>query len=152
MPGQPGDPSLTNPDKSASRLPSAALVPMAWIEHATSPLPRECSTTELHGRVLQFFPGVARASLLQRAFVGAGEGNRTLVVSLEGFCSTSELHPRVQGSEFGNQVSDASALLPAAQFRARTIANRPVRLQIPAALHAPPPSPPIPPMYLIPDP
>jgi hypothetical protein len=26
------------------------LVPMAWIEHATSPLPRECSTTELHGR------------------------------------------------------------------------------------------------------
>src|SRR6185437_16515206 len=26
--------------------------------------------------------------------VGAGEGNRTLVVSLEGFCSTIELHPR----------------------------------------------------------
>jgi hypothetical protein len=26
---------------------------------------------------------------------GAGEGNRTLVVSLEGFCSTIELHPRV---------------------------------------------------------
>src|SRR5690242_101361 len=25
---------------------------------------------------------------------GAGEGNRTLVVSLEGFCSTIELHPR----------------------------------------------------------
>jgi hypothetical protein len=24
---------------------------------------------------------------------GAGEGNRTLVVSLEGFCSTIELHP-----------------------------------------------------------
>ena len=22
---------------------------MAWIEHATSPLPRECSATELHG-------------------------------------------------------------------------------------------------------
>src|SRR6185436_16359503 len=28
-----------------------------------------------------------------RAKVGAGEGNRTLVVSLEGFCSTIELHP-----------------------------------------------------------
>ncbi len=27
-------------------------------------------------------------------FGGAGEGNRTLVVSLEGFCSTIELHPR----------------------------------------------------------
>ena len=25
---------------------------------------------------------------------GAGEGNRTLVISLEGFCSTIELHPR----------------------------------------------------------
>ena len=27
---------------------------------------------------------------------GAGEGNRTLVVSLEGFCSTIELHPQSQ--------------------------------------------------------
>jgi hypothetical protein len=27
--------------------------------------------------------------------VGAGEGNRTLVISLEGFCSTIELHPRI---------------------------------------------------------
>src|SRR6185369_16359159 len=27
------------------------------------------------------------------AAAGAGEGNRTLVVSLEGFCSTIELHP-----------------------------------------------------------
>jgi hypothetical protein len=26
--------------------------------------------------------------------LGAGEGNRTLVISLEGFCSTIELHPR----------------------------------------------------------
>src|SRR6476659_6412950 len=26
--------------------------------------------------------------------VGAGEGNRTLVISLEGCCSTIELHPR----------------------------------------------------------
>jgi hypothetical protein len=28
-------------------------------------------------------------------FIGAGEGNRTLVFSLEGCCSTIELHPRV---------------------------------------------------------
>jgi hypothetical protein len=27
--------------------------------------------------------------------VGAGEGNRTLVFSLEGCCSTIELHPRI---------------------------------------------------------
>jgi hypothetical protein len=50
---------------------------MTRIERVTSPLPRECSTTEPHGL------GIA----------GAGEGNRTLVVSLEGFCSTIELHP-----------------------------------------------------------
>ena len=25
--------------------------------------------------------------------IGAGEGNRTPVISLEGFCSTIELHP-----------------------------------------------------------
>ena len=29
---------------------------------------------------------------------GAGEGNRTLVVSLEGFCSTIELHPHLTTS------------------------------------------------------
>jgi hypothetical protein len=28
-----------------------------------------------------------------KAIAGAGEGNRTLVISLEGFCSTIELHP-----------------------------------------------------------
>jgi hypothetical protein len=27
--------------------------------------------------------------------IGAGEGNRTLVISLEGFCSTIELHPQI---------------------------------------------------------
>src|SRR5690349_5516417 len=62
------------------------LVPMMWIEHMTSPLPRECSTTELHGR--EFVSLVPHRSL-----AGAGEGNRTLVISLEGFCSAIELHP-----------------------------------------------------------
>ena len=38
------------------------------------------------------------------AFVGAGEGNRTLVVSLEGFCSTIELHPQARYS-FSNQTT-----------------------------------------------
>ncbi len=28
---------------------------------------------------------------------GAGEGNRTLVISLEGCCSTIELHPQTKG-------------------------------------------------------
>src|SRR5450432_4759690 len=64
------------------------MVPLARIERATSPLPRECSTTELQRRN----PHRVRFARDQRA--GAGEGNRTLVVSLEGFCSTIELHPR----------------------------------------------------------
>ena len=49
---------------------------MMRIERMTSPLPRECSTTEPHGQGS-----------------GAGEGNRTLVGGLEGPSSTIELHP-----------------------------------------------------------
>jgi hypothetical protein len=59
------------------------MVPLTWIEHVASPLPRECSTTELQG---QLFIKLANET-------GAGEGNRTLVISLEGFSSTIELHP-----------------------------------------------------------
>ena len=59
---------------------------MGRIELPTSPLPRECSTTEPHGRILTYFCD-------GNLETGAGEGNRTLVVSLEGFCSTIELHP-----------------------------------------------------------
>ena len=36
---------------------------------------------------------------------GAGEGNRTLVVSLEGFCSTIELHPRAHAPPLGCSAS-----------------------------------------------
>src|SRR3954470_23688028 len=66
------------------------LVPMKRIERLTSPLPRECSTTELHRRKNQ----LKSASSSVHPKSGAGEGNRTLVISLEGFCSTIELHPR----------------------------------------------------------
>jgi hypothetical protein len=39
--------------------------------------------------------GIAAGGTLgARDFIGAGEGNRTLVVSLGSFCSTIELHPR----------------------------------------------------------
>ena len=66
------------------------MVPLARIERATSPLPRECSTTELQRRIsLLPLPSMPRPAH------GAGEGNRTLVVSLEGFCSTIELHPHL---------------------------------------------------------
>ena len=41
--------------------------------------------------------------------VGAGEGNRTLVISLEGCCSTIELHPRrEQSSDVVDQVERLS--------------------------------------------
>jgi hypothetical protein len=71
---------------------------MTRIERVTSPLPRECSTTEPHGpRVVPALAqrrGVAFGGALSPWKIsGAGEGNRTLVVSLEGFCSTIELHP-----------------------------------------------------------
>ena len=56
---------------------------MRRIELPTSPLPRECSTTELHGLTQNQC----------RTADGAGEGNRTLVLSLEGFSSTIKLHP-----------------------------------------------------------
>ena len=92
------------------------MVPMTRIERVTSPLPRECSTTEPHGLttgpnqwikiiylVLFFLPTIYYLLLFTYYFyfidsiailnTGAGEGNRTLVVSLEGFCSTIELHP-----------------------------------------------------------
>jgi hypothetical protein len=42
-----------------------------------------------------FLENLSTKSLFnQDYFYGAGEGNRTLVISLEGFCSTIELHPR----------------------------------------------------------
>ena len=61
---------------------------------------------------LQFF------SMPRHAGIGAGEGNRTLVVSLEGFCSTIELHPLA-----GRQC----------HCRARCV-NRPKRLTNPKPL------------------
>jgi hypothetical protein len=64
---------------------------MGRIELPASPLPRECSATELHGR-----PACANFYNIYQLQRGAGEGNRTLVLSLEGFSSTIELHPQNQ--------------------------------------------------------
>ena len=47
------------------------------------------------GKLLPRFAALSRLQNFQRRpNRGAGEGNRTLVVSLENFCSTIELHPR----------------------------------------------------------
>ena len=91
---------------------------MGRIELPTSPLPRECSTTEPHGHAFRTYANcpncvmplcctklyyLRRHALLEKLcaspgfnIIGAGEGNRTLVVSLEGFCSTIELHPPIR--------------------------------------------------------
>ena len=45
---------------------------------------------------------------------GAGEGNRTLVISLEGCCSTIELHPQItNGGSPGSRRSLAHSLAQA---------------------------------------
>ena len=46
---------------------------------------------------------------------GAGEGNRTLVVSLENFCSTIELHPQRPQPTTGLQRIDLKQQLPQRQ-------------------------------------
>ena len=70
------------PTSKMQATPAPYLVPMGRIELPTSPLPRECSTTEPHGQ-----------DALQRTHSGAGDGNRTRVISLEGWGSTIELLP-----------------------------------------------------------
>ena len=68
------------------------LVPMARIERATSPLPRECSTTEPHGpseqrpwsRPVDLQFEKSSATVRSACRTGAGDGNRTRVISLEG--------------------------------------------------------------------
>ena len=70
---------------------------MARIERATSPLPRECSTTEPHGPSTQcrHRPGGCTCNHQASAdgSTGAGDGNRTRIISLEGWGSTIELLP-----------------------------------------------------------
>src|SRR5690625_430149 len=50
-----------------------------WCESNARPLPYQGSALPLS----------------HMGLTGAGEGNRTLILSLEGFCSTIELHPQV---------------------------------------------------------
>ena len=44
--------------------------------------------------------------------VGAGEGNRTLVISLEGCCSTIELHPRRNPASLTSSIGSDRFLIP----------------------------------------
>ena len=87
---------------------------MMRIERMTSPLPRECSTTELHG------PSAVRNPMPRPdPSSGAGEGNRTLVVSLEGFCSAIELHPPRSLTQKCNTDKRRLSIGPAPPFSLR---------------------------------
>src|SRR3954468_11155022 len=55
---------------------------------------------------------------------GAGEGNRTLVFSLEGCCSTIELHPRAS-----DQLTRRGYGLNCSAYRGRTCSAGPFRLK-----------------------
>ena len=55
--------------------------------------------------------------------IGAGEGNRTLVISLEGFCSAIELHPHT--ARLGRAGKLAQLGPPAkSRLRAKSSADR----------------------------
>jgi hypothetical protein len=56
------------------------MVPIGRFELPASPLPRGCSTPEPYGRK-----------------IGAGDGDRTHTIGLEGRSSTIELHPQTSG-------------------------------------------------------
>ena len=52
--------------------------------------------TDLDSRICSGIRNPPRPTAKHFEDIGAGEGNRTLVFSLEGCCSTIELHPRFQ--------------------------------------------------------
>jgi hypothetical protein len=68
-------------------------VPLAGIGPATSPLPRECSTTEPQGPRKPASRPTWNIQNPTSTGHGAGDGNRTRVISLEGWGSTIELLP-----------------------------------------------------------
>src|ERR1700748_1565500 len=65
--------------------------------------------------------------------IGAGEGNRTLVISLEGFCSTIELHP-----QFPRLSLHSYAAVPCRRWWGRLDSNQRRRSQ---GIYSPPPLP-----------
>ena len=94
-----------HPEPQSGALPTELIPPNAFASRSTredAGTPRGIRTPDLLLRRQLLYPAelLARMSLtngplgfLRRA--GAGDGNRTHVSSLEGWCSTIELHPQV---------------------------------------------------------
>src|SRR3546814_9977370 len=73
-------------------------------DHWQSPEASECSKTS-------GFSGFFQPSTTARGQqIGAGEGNRTLVVSLGSFCSTIELHTHVGDLAIGKVRAEGTCL------------------------------------------
>src|SRR5690606_13208920 len=62
-----------------------------WRGSNARPLPYQGSALPLSHMGMNQLPATRTSRAANTS--GAGEGNRTLVISLEGFCSTIELHP-----------------------------------------------------------
>ena len=80
--------------------PRGQMAPQVGFEPTTARLTAECSTTELLRN-----NDIAGKKPIK--FFGAGEGNRTLIISLEGWGFTTKLHPhRVYGAADGNRTHE----------------------------------------------
>ena len=64
------------------------------------------------GRVVQNHVGCGSVKRIATRCIGAGEGNRTLVVSLGSFCSAIELHPRGARSSGGPRAPQGPRAQP----------------------------------------
>ena len=65
-----------------------------WPDLRQECLTRNCAACGAHSTMPTKYIGATRVELNPYEWRGAGDGNRTHVFSLEGCCSTIELHPR----------------------------------------------------------
>ena len=83
-----GQAAYAAPTDSSVKIARAAAIVFMGCAPSVPPLPDHSAEKRFRGRQ----PG-------SRKGLGAGEGNRTLVISLEGCCSTIELHPHQAGHQ-----------------------------------------------------
>ncbi len=102
LPAKTFGPAPRQPFLLSPRLESAA-VASSMVRPALSTQGRSRSARAVRARLRSGHHRQYGAARGQRS--GAGEGNRTLVISLEGCCSTIELHPR-RKSESPSRLQD----------------------------------------------
>ena len=66
-----------------------------------------------HSRIyMKYAPQKAKIKPFSILHTKAGDGNRTHVSSLEGWCSTIELHPHIKSAQNRNRTSDTRIFSP----------------------------------------